>query len=98
MMWSARRRAARRWETTRQVTFLVGKDALPEGALGLDIQGAGEVVEDQQFGLADEHAGGGRALDLAAGELDALRADHGVQAILELAQIALHHGGIDGVA
>src|SRR5690349_21523217 len=52
-----------------------GEEAFPEEALGFHIEGAGEVVYDQQFGGADKHPGGGGALGLAAGELDAARAD-----------------------
>jgi hypothetical protein len=44
-------------------------EALPHGALGLDVERGGEVVDDQQLGLDDEHARRGGALDLAAGEL-----------------------------
>ena len=37
---------------------------LPQSALGLDVQRAGQVVKDQQLGVADEHARRSRALRL----------------------------------
>ncbi len=46
----------------------LGEDALPQGLLGVDVEGAGEVVEDEEFRLPDEHAGSAGPLDLPAGE------------------------------
>ena len=41
-----------------------GGDALSELVLGLDVKGAGEIVKDEQLGVADKDAGGGGALAL----------------------------------
>ncbi len=39
----------------------------PEALLGLDVERAGEVVDDLQLGVANKHAGGCAALDLPTG-------------------------------
>ena len=39
---------------------------VPELPLGLDVECAGQVVEDEQLRLPDEHAGGGGALHLSS--------------------------------
>ena len=41
-------------------------EALPQAAFGLDVQRAGQVVKNQQFRVAYEHARGCRALHLPA--------------------------------
>ena len=76
MIWSARRRAARRCETTRQVDVAAGRTRRSQSsALGLDVQRAGQVVHDQQLGVAHEHARRRGALDLPARQLHAARPD-----------------------
>ena len=93
---SPERRTAMRDDQARGLSL--GEDALPKRALGLDVQRAGEIVEDEQLRLADKHAGGGRALNLPSRELDALGAHHRVQSLLELVQVGLHHGEADRVS
>ena len=60
---------------------------LSQSALGLHVQGAGQVVDDQQLGIADQHSGGAGSLDLAAGQLDAARSDDRAEPVFELGQI-----------
>ena len=55
---------------------------LPQCALRLHVQRAGEIVKHEQLGVADEHARGGRALDLAAGEAHAPRPHQRIEAII----------------
>ena len=52
----------------------------PELGFGFDVEGGGEVVEDEELGAADEGTGDGGALDLPAGEADAAGADESVEA------------------
>jgi hypothetical protein len=68
------------------------KDAFPKLTFGFHIQRAGEVVEDDEFRFADEHARGGGALCLSAREFDAACADHGFEIVIELFEVAIHHG------
>ena len=49
------------------------------GALGVEVRG--RLVEDQEAGLGEEHAGGGDPLALAAGDVGAGLADLGVEAL-----------------
>ena len=79
---------------TSQILFL--EDALPELLLSLDIQRAGEIVEDDEFGFADEHSGGGGALHLSAREFDAARAHHRFEIVIQLFEVAVHHGEFGG--
>ena len=51
---------------------------------GVGVDGGEGVVEDEDAGIADDGAGDGGALLLAAGECDAALADHGVEALGEL--------------
>ena len=51
--------------------FATGEEVFPELLFGFDIEGAGEVVEDEQFCRAEEHSRGCGALGLAAGEFEA---------------------------
>jgi len=75
-----------------------GKDPLPERALCLYVERAGEVVKDQQFRLAHKHTRRGGALKLSARDHDALGADHRVQAVFHIGQVLLHHRKLDGPA
>ena len=72
--------------------------ALPERALGLHVQGAGQVVDDQQLGIADQHSGGAGSLDLAAGQLDAARSDDRAEPVFELGQITYAERYASGAA
>lgn len=65
---------------------------LPQQPLGLDIQHAGKIVAHRQLWLAHQHACGGRALDLAAGEPRPAAADQRGQAVLQCGQIGVEHG------
>ena len=57
-------------------------DLLPEGladlGIGGGIHGAGAVVQDQHLGLAQQRAGNGQALLLAAGHVGAALLDPGI--------------------
>lgn|GEM_PF-5451031 len=68
------------------------KDALPKLTFGFHFQGAGEIVEDDQFRIADEHAGSSGALRLSAGEFDAARTDHRFEIVVELFEVTVHNG------
>ena len=78
MIWSARRRAARRCETTRRWRRAARPAASHSSALGLHVERAGQVVEDQQLRLAHEHARRRGALHLPAGQPHARAARPGV--------------------
>ena len=68
----------------------------PELSLGLHIQGAGQIVKDQQRRLPDKHAGRGGPLDLPAGETNTPRADHRIQPPLQSCDVGGEHGMIQG--
>ncbi len=70
------------------------RQALPQRLFGFDVERAGEIVEDQQLGVARKHAGGGRALHLAAGEPHAARPDQRVQPLFQGLHVVLQHGGV----
>src|SRR5690606_14279266 len=75
---------------------LAFEEAVPELPFGVDIEGAGDIVDHVELGGADEHAGGGAALDLAAGELDPPGADGGFEPVVEAGDVRLHDGGVEG--
>ena len=80
-IWSARRSATGRCDTTRHVTSLPAREqARPQLGLRLGVERRREVVEHEQLGVADEHPRGGGALHLAAGQLHAARADRACRA------------------
>ena len=58
-------------------------DDVPELAARLRIEAGGRLVEEEQLGIADQRAGDGEPLLLAAGEL----LDPGVALVLELDQL-----------
>ena len=58
-----------------------GVDGLLYGALGAGVEGAGGLVEDEDRRVAQDGAGDGEALLLAAGEAVAALADEGVVAV-----------------
>ena len=66
----------------------LAEQPLPELRLGLDVERARQIVEDEHLGRAREHPRRGGALDLAAGEADAARADDGVEPVGEAGQVA----------
>ena len=61
-----------------------GAKALEDAFFGVSIDAGERVVEDEDARVADDGAGDGGALLLAAGESDAALADHGVEALGEL--------------
>jgi hypothetical protein len=65
--------------------LLEGVDEIPEVTAGLGVEAGGGLVEEEQFGVAEEGAGHGEALLLAAGK----RADAGGALFFKL-------GGADG--
>ena len=71
--------------------LLICTDTLPEVPLGLDIEGAGEIVKDQQFRGACEHTSRCSALDLAARELHAFGAQYRLQPINQRLYVSLQH-------
>ena len=52
-------------------------EAVLDHGLGLGVEGAGGLVEDEDAGVGQDGAGDGKALALAAGELDAALANDG---------------------
>ena len=93
--WSARRRAARRCETTRQVRSRRRK-SLPQLLLSLHVQGARQIVEYQQLRVAHEHARRGATLHLPAGEAHATRPDQRIQTMRQPGYVILQHTQADG--
>src|SRR5687768_5934251 len=87
---AAQQRTAMRNNETRFPLFC--KDALPKLAFRFDIERAGEIIKDQQFRLADEHARCGGALHLPTRELDAARPDHRLEIVVEFLEVAVHDG------
>ena len=77
-------------DKTSQILFL--EDALPELLLSLDIQRAGEIVEDDEFGFTDEHARGRGSLRLSTRKFHATRADQSFEIIIHLLQVTIHDG------
>ena len=69
-----------------------GEDLL----FGVGVDGGERVVEDEDARVADEGAGDGGALLLAAGEGDAALADHGVEAAREFEDLVGDVGGRGG--
>ena len=59
-------------------------DGVEDTGLVVDVEGVSGFVEDEQRGLAQEGAGEGDALALAAGEEDAAVADDGFEAAGEI--------------
>ena len=69
----------RRWAMVmRGAVGRQGVDGLLHGVLGAGVQGAGRLVEDEHGRVAQDGAGDGEALLLAAGEAVAALADEGV--------------------
>ena len=70
-----------------------------DGVLGDGVQGGGGLVQDQDLGILEDDPGDGEALLLAAGELEAPVAHHGVQALglggEKLGEIGDVAGGLD---
>lgn len=61
-----------------------GAKAVEDALFGVGVDAGEGVVEDEDARVADDGAGDGGALLLAAGEGDAALADHGVEALGEL--------------
>ena len=64
--------------------------------LGFDIQRAGEVIEDDEFGFTDEHARRGGALHLSTRKFYAARADHRFEVVVQLFEVTIHDGEFCG--
>src|SRR6266567_2350812 len=73
------------------------EDTLPELPFGFDIEGAGKIVEDQQFGCTCKHTCSGCTLYLPTGKLDASGSNYRLQAIHERFHISLHDRNISGL-
>src|SRR6266536_5403324 len=71
------------------------KEARPQLGFCIGVEGRGEVVEDEQLGVAQEHPRRGGALDLAAGELHSARSDQRVEPLLERRYVWLQNSGMD---
>ncbi len=69
-----------------------GEKARPEGLFGGSIEGTGEIVENQEFGLANKHPGGGNPLQLATGEAHFFGADECIESISHGYEILLKTG------
>ena len=76
--------------------FVCLENSLPKLLLGFDIQRAGEVIEDNEFGFTDEHARGGGALHLSTRKFYSARADHGFEVVFHLFEVAIHDGEFCG--
>ena len=70
---------------------------LPQDAFCFDIKRTRQVLEHEQFRVTDEHAGGGRTLELATGELFSSRANDRLHSFVEFLHVRLEDGGPDGV-
>ena len=66
---------------------------LPERGFRLHVERAREIIDDEQLRPPHERAGGGRALDLTAGEPHTARADQRVESVREAGDILLEHRG-----
>src|SRR5689334_3220969 len=87
------------WATMRDDqtgSFSLGKDSLPELLFGFNVQGAGEIVEDQQLRLTDKHACSRSSLHLSARELDTACPDHRLEIIIQFLQVTIHHSQFCG--
>src|SRR5256885_16580314 len=73
-----------------------GKEPLPQRLFGFHVQRTGEVVEDQQFGLAYQHSCRCCTLGLSARKLDSSGSNHCLQAVLEARNIALQDRCVNG--
>ena len=92
-IWSASRTVERRWAMVSVVRPRESaSSACLHGALGLGVQGAGRLVEDQDRRVAQDGAGDGEALLLAAGEAVAALADDGVVAVGQRGDVVVDLG------
>src|SRR3569832_1479178 len=78
------------------IRTLIGKEAFPQGAFGLDIQCARQIIKDIKLWSAYKHTGCGCPLKLSSRQLDATRADDCLNPITELKQIFFQHRRMDG--
>ena len=60
-----------------------------------NIQGTGEVIEDHEFGLADEHPGSRGALKLTTRKADASRSHQGLKPSFHFSHIFIEYRGAD---
>ena len=74
----------------------IAQQTLPQRLLCLHIQGAGEVVEDEQGRLAHKHARRGRPLYLPARQTHAARPHDRGQPLFQGGYVWFQHGGVDG--
>ena len=97
-MWSASFTEETRWETIRTVLpFRIVRSALQDPLLGMRIDGAQRVVEDQDERVAHERARDGGALLLAARERDAALADDRLQPLRKRGDVAGESGQVRGL-
>src|SRR5690606_4512087 len=77
----------------RRPSFHEDVEGLDDLVFGLDVDGAGRLVEDEDRRVLEEGAGEGDALALAAGELHPSLADEGVVPLGELDDEVVGAGG-----
>ena len=75
-----------------------GVESLLDGEFAFGVEGGGGFVEDEDGGVAEECAGDGDALSLAAGEVEAAVADGGVVGLGEGLDEVVGEGGACGGA
>ena len=88
--------AAMRDDQAGHVASPAAKGPLPEELLGLHVQRARDVVQNQQLWLAHEHPRRCRTLGLPAGEFHPPHADHRVQPVRKFGHVALENGAAHG--
>ncbi len=72
-------------------------EAVLNHGLGLGVEGAGSLIEDEDAGVGQDGAGDGDALALAAGELDAALADDGFVLLWEALGELVYAGDTTGL-
>ena len=97
-MWSARLKSGTPVGHGKDGAVRAVGQPFPEGLLGLDIEAARQIVEDEQLRLPDEHACGGGPSLLSAGEFYSTRPHDGIQTVFEVVDVAFEHGGAHGSA
>ena len=94
LVGAAQGRSAVRYDYAGDIV-LIGEEPGPKGPLGLDVERRREIIEHEQVGAAQQGAGRGGALDLAAGEADTERAHLGVEAVGHVSDVVVEHRGAE---
>ena len=84
-----------RYDETR--CLLLFENTCPERLLCFYIEGRGEVVEDKEISVANEHSSGGGTLNLSSRQFDTTRPNDGVESLLQRWNIIFHNASMDGV-